>query len=304
MIARGSRYDYILVWGHGIAYLEQILAMIRSHGAFSILRIQHHVPENIDVLVDAVYSFDYAPIEHLRGKILYLKQTPNEVYFIFLENLRPEEDYFGEGPYRHMESLALKTLKERIRDRFNPRLQDGRRSEDHVIHASDNQLQTDHILRYLGSTGSGMFAPGHLALDAPYHLPQICDFTVRRVSLSALRCRLAFGNRSHHDALALGSIEMTPHFQALCGDAEPYRRYLEMFRGTALTDDHTVEKLLGLKGTFRYLAAPYQSGYIIVEEAEPGHYLILDGLHRAALLKYQGVAEVNVAVIDAGDDHA
>lgn len=296
---RRARYDYVLVWGHGIRYIDEILAAIRWHSALKIVKIVNHVPHSVEDLVEVIYSYDYAPIEHLRGKTEYLKGTPNEVYFIFVENREPGEDFFGEGPYRHIESRTLKQLKERIRDRFNPRV-DGGRSEDHVVHASDNMLQTEYILRHLGLGGVGLFARRHLALDAPYHLREISDFTIRAIPLDSLQCRIVAGGREVYVPRRVSGIEATPHYRALVGDLQAYRDYVATFRGQALTDDHCLESFLRLKDSLRYLAPPFESAYLVVEETSTGELVLLDGVHRAAILKYQGVIDLHVAVVDGG----
>lgn len=294
------RYDYFLVWGHGVEHLDGIIGMIRIHPALKIVKILNHMCLAVDHLVHAVYSFDYAPFEHLKAKTEYLKRTPREVYFIFVENRCPEEDYFGEGPYRHIESRTIKRLKEEIRNLYNGQV-DGRRSEDHMIHASDNELQTHHILRYLGFPGVQMFGKKHLALDAPYHLPEIAHFSVRDIPVSSLQCRIVAGDRDLYVPRRVAGIEQTPHYRALQGDLDAYRTYLGRFLGQALTDDHTLEGFLRLKDSFRYLSAPFQSSYVIVEECESEKFVLLDGVHRAAILKYQGVTHFHVAVIETGE---
>ena len=289
------RYDYFLVWGHGVEHLDGIIGMIRDHPALKIVKILNHVPVTVDELVHAVYSFDYAPIEHLRGKTEYLKGTPREVYLIFVENRDPDEDYFGEAAYRHIESRTVKAVKELIRDRFNPYRQ-GKRSEDHVIHASDNQLQTDHILRFLGYPGVELFGNRHLALNAPYHLGEISRYCIRYLPISALLCRIVAGERHNYEP-RLTAIDQTPHYRALCGDCDAYRLYLEKFLGTALTDDHTLAGLLRLQESLHYLAPPFDSDYVVAREGEGGTFAVLDGVHRVAVLRHRGVPALHVAVL-------
>lgn len=293
---RGIRHDYLLVWGHGIGYVEPIIEMVRANPALKIVKILNHVAGDIEELVHAVYSFDYAPLQHLKGKTRYLKQTPREVYFIFVENSSPDEDYFGEDAYRHIESLTVKLLKEEIRNRFNPRREDGTRSEDHVIHASDNQLQTDHILRYLGLPGLELFENRHFVLRAPYHLQGITEFSVMHLPLAELACSIVTGERRNFGMRLVG-IRETPHYRALCGDCDPYRRYLATYLGTALTDDHSVDKLLVLRESFCYLSSPHQCDYILVKKREEGGFQVLDGVHRAAILAHQGVDAAHFAVV-------
>lgn len=289
------RYDYFLVWGHGIGHLDQMLSMIRNHPALKVVLIKNHLPQTVEELVTVVYSFDYAPIEHLKGKTEYLKRTPCECYFIVVENHDPDEDYFGEGAFRHIESRTVKALKERIRDLCNPRF-GGRRSEEHVIHASDNQMQTDYILKYLGLTGIDCFGNGNVALNAPYHMGEIAQYSLKYVSLAALWCRIVTGPRHCYSA-ELTPVQHTPHYRALCGDCDPYRQYLATYLGTALCDDHSLYNLLRLRESFSYLQAPFDCDYVIVQETEEGKFEVLDGVHRVAVLKYQGAAAIHVVVL-------
>lgn len=289
------RYDYFLIWGHGVKFRDEILELIRSNRALKIIKILYHAPDTVEQLVQTVYSYDYAPLEHLRGKTAYLQKTPKEAYFIFVENHFPDEDYLGEGSYRHVESRTIKSMKEHIRDCFNERI-NGKRSEDHVIHASDNQMQTDYILRYLGYEGISLFKSTFLALKAPYHLRGAKAFCLRKIPLTSLLCRIMVGNREVH-VPKLAAIEETPHYRALSGQHDIYEEYISMFIGLALTDDHPLHDFLRLNKSFRYLAPPNQFSYIMVKEAAHGRFIIIDGVHRASILKYHGAQDIHVAVI-------
>lgn len=291
----GCRHDYFLVWGHGVEHLDRMLDMIRQHPAFQIAMILEHKPRSVDELVTAVYSFDYAPIEHLRGKTQYLRQTPCISYFIFVRNFAPDEDYFGEGGYRHIESRTVKALKERIRDCLNPRI-DGKRSEEHVIHASDNQLQTDHILRYLGFPGVEWLLGKNLVLNAPYHVREIERYSIRKIAIEQIRCSILTGDRYAYQTVFI-PVEETPHYRAICGDEDCYLRYLKTYRGTALTDNHMLQNLVELKKTFRYLEPPFDCDFVLVREEQDGMFSVMDGVHRLALLKYQGATALQVAVV-------
>lgn len=291
------RYDYFLIWGHGLQYYEQILNVIRSCRSYKIIKILSHSPETMEQLIHVVYSFDYAPIEHLKGKTEYLTTTPCGVMFIFVENHAPNEDYFGDGAYRHIESETIKITKETIRNIHNPRV-NGKRTEDHVIHASDNQTQTDYILRYLGYNGLDLFNNEHLALEAPYHVRKITDYCIDRISITDMKCRIVVGVQED-SAIKLVDIEETPHYKALLGDYDSYRRYINRYLGKYLTDDHSLENLIRLKTSFQYLSSPFELSYIIVESIE-GVYAIVDGLHRAAILKYQNAKDVHVSILQVG----
>ena len=74
--------------------------------------------------------------------------------------------------------------------------------------------------------------------------------------------------------------------------------YIENFSGSQLTEDYSVDRFLHLSKNFSYLGDNHSNDYIIVERIEPDRYRILDGLHRAAILKYQGQNKVIVAVVN------
>jgi hypothetical protein len=143
------RYDSILVWGNGLQYKVEIIQKIQEHPDFEVIHIVNHKPESIAEFVKAVYSFDYAPFWHLEAKIQYLLSTEPEINLVVFKNRNPDEDYLGEGDFRHLESITVKNFKDKLRDVYNERKND-RRSENHVVHATDNQKQTDYILKYIG----------------------------------------------------------------------------------------------------------------------------------------------------------
>ena len=144
-----TRMDCILIWGHGLEKFNDILNDIGANKNFKILKIQKHKPKSMRLFVKEMYSYDYAPFWHLKAKTKYLLKTEQEVCFIFIKNLDPNEDYFGENLFRHKESLTLKVFKEELRDKYSP-YENGERTHNHVIHATDSEAQTEHMLKYLG----------------------------------------------------------------------------------------------------------------------------------------------------------
>ena len=292
-----KRFDYFLIWGHGAPYREDILDIIRKQPFLDITKIINHKPKDIAKLVRTIYSHDYAPLQHLKSKTKYLLRTSPEVTFIFVHNLDAKEVYLGQGAFRHIECERIKDIKNAIRDKFNPR-KDGKRTEDHVIHASDNEPQVHHILKYLGyQDGIAYFrnTPNPL-LNLPCHLTKFTRFSVKQINLSQMFCTINGGNRTSYKKQIV-KIAATPHFACLTGAADVYQQYLSEFGGYLLADDHSVEKLLSLSSRLSYLEAPHSTAYILTEEFAPGQYVIRDGVHRASILKFRGVNSAPVAVI-------
>ena len=119
-----SHFYYFLIWGHGLKYTDNIIQMIENVKELAIRKIVYHNPKSMSRFIKQVYSYDYAPLSHLKGKTRYLKKTPRRVLFIFVENYEPNEVMYGEGEYLHRESTTIKALKESIRDKYNDRKDD------------------------------------------------------------------------------------------------------------------------------------------------------------------------------------
>jgi hypothetical protein len=289
------RYDYFLIWGNGLAYKMEILNEIASNGDFEIVKILQHRPKSIKKLVKEIYSYDYAPYWHLRGKTQYLLTTLPQVIFIFVKNKNPQEDFSGEGEFRHIESITVKILKNEIRDRFNDREED-RRTENHVIHASDNEGQVDRILKYLGYKDGLNYlkrTPNRI-LDAPYYIPEFNKFSIREVDIDNLLCNILIGTRENYYS-EIVPLEKSPQYACLCGRTGVYSEYVQEFLGGPLDQEYSVEKFLNLSKNLLY---PYKSKYILVRRLGPMEYVVLDGLHRASILKFRGQKKVSVAIIE------
>lgn len=291
-----DRYDYFLIWGNGLQYRKQILGFLREQPDMEILKVVNHKPKSIKKLVRQIYSHDYAPLQHLKIKTRYLLKTAPEVVFIFVCNLNAQESYFGTGAFRHTECLRIKQMKGVLRDQFNPR-KNGTRTEEHVIHASDNPTQVDAALKYLGfKKGLELFrnVPNPI-LSLPYYVPKFDKFNVQLLQMSQLYGNVFIGDKNY--CVEMVGLEETPQFACLIGNVSVYEDYLATYFGWLLQSDYSVEKFIALAKGFVYLSSEYPASYILAKEVRPNRYLILDGLHRASILKYQGLDMIPVAII-------
>lgn len=289
------RYDYFLIWGHGLAFKKEILNLIRQQPDLEIKKLIAHRPKSIKHLVRAVYSFDYAPYFHLRSKTRYLMDTPKEVLFVFVKNLNPDEDWIGQGEFRHVESKTLKPIKEEIRNMYNDRI-NGKRTENHVIHASDNELQTSHILNYLGVESLSYLSETTPVLNLPSYIEKYETFTIEIVDIESLKCLLLTGDRFNYKT-KLCNISESPHFLCLGKDHSIYQEYIDRFIGGPLKQDYSLERFLKLAYEFEYLQNQKSSKYIIVKPISENQYLILDGLHRASIMLLKKARQFPVAIL-------
>jgi len=294
---RKKRYGYFLIWGNGIQYKKRILEIIRKEKYVNIIRIQKYKPKSIKKFVRDVYSYDYAPFEHLEAKTRYLLKTSPNLIFIFFINKEPQERYFGEGRFRHIECERIKKLKEKLRNKFNPKI-DNIRTEEHVVHASDNEKQTDYILKYLGfKLGIRTFKKNQDSiLSIPYYLSEIKEFKIKTIKLSQLFCNILKEKKGTVYKEAV-KIEDTPHFACLNGKSEPYQIYLEKHLGNSLTCNYSIKKFIKLSKNFNYLKYPYTNNYIITKRTQNIRYLILDGVHRASILKFNKIERSPIVIL-------
>jgi len=296
-LSHKSRMDYFLIWGNGIQYKWEILDILRGKEFLEIIRIKDYYPRNIKKFVKAIYSYDYAPFQHLKAKTKYLMKSKAEVTIIFVINKNPQEKSFGEGDFRHIECINIKSIKEEIRNKYNPRV-NGKRTEEHVIHATDNESQVDYILKYLGHPEGIDYlknVPNPL-LNIPYFIPKFDEFTIKKVDFSQIYCNILTGNRLKYKTKT-HAIEESPQYRCLNGDIDVYKSYLFTFLGGPLTANYSVERFMDLANNFVYLEKPYDNNYILVKEFRSKEYLIQDGLHRASILKHRGLKNIPVAVM-------
>ncbi len=287
-----ARMDYLLIWGHGLAHTREILGMVRTHAELEIITIVKRSIADIGQFVQDVYACDTVPFQHLVAKTRYLMTTPPQVVFILLKNTRPQEKYFGEGAFRHIQCQHIKNLKEAIRNRFNPRTPQGARTEDHVVHASDYPSQVAHVLSVLGLPSLAHYQrEAHPDIDAPYHVAPLGQVTLQDVPIDSLFASI----------LGQGPVAVkdTPHYQYAIGNTAPYRAYHAQHFGLNLTDDHLPEAFDAKIRDFRYgqRLANGKRNLIVAKALGTGRYLVIDGVHRAAILASRGTERVEIAVV-------
>jgi hypothetical protein len=286
------RYDYFMIWGHGLQHTNQILEVIRSDAHLEIITVVKKNIENVASFVPDVYACDTVPFHHLMEKTRYLLTTPSQIVFVLVLNRDPQEMYFGEGPFRHIQSKRIKNVKEEIRNKFNPRHENGQRTENHVIHASDYPSQVEHLLSVLKLPPLSHYQiDPHPSIDAPYHLGRLESLQVVDVDVNSLYASIL--------GRGLMKIKDTPHYKYVVGDKMEYLEYHLNHFGAALTDDHLPESFDKKIGDFKYgkEVKPGKRNLILVKKLQDGRLQILDGVHRAAILVSRGASSIEVAMV-------
>lgn len=291
------RHDVLIIWGHGLPDLDGVLDLVRATPGFNIRRVITRDIDDLPRFVRSVYNFDYAPYRHLIDKTKYLLSVSPRAAFIVLDNLEPEEHTVGTGRFAHTECQRMTALKRAIRERFNPSA-NGKPSEHHVVHGTDHVGQTLATINLLGYRKvEDLISETSAILQTPDHLPPKQQWTLQRVDLSKVYARLANapGERLPHRIVP---IAQTPHAMHLAGDPEPYAQYWQSHRGLRLQEDHAPEAFDQLKERFDYLGQDHPDSYLLLEPLDEDRYVLLDGVHRAAILRSKGTTHLIAAVAD------
>jgi len=283
------RYDICLCWPHSRPHLDGILEEMHDpKWGLRIIRYWYYTPScSMTEFVDQVYSIDPVPNEHLKAKTAYLRTLDSKQCFVVLfENRDPEEKMTGTPPFRHVQSQKLNRLKNMIRDRYNPKRPDGKRTENHVQHFTDYETQTRFLLDLMDAPPLETY---HRYDDGPiccaWHVPPFSWQRVR-VRLEDLRVNVI--------RKGLRPIKDTPHWEYIRGDKAKYIKYWRATRGRECKDDHSPWAFDRLIRDYVYTEGLNNSILL-----GPDGRSIQDGAHRATILAARGHETIMAAKVAA-----
>lgn len=287
-----NRYDFFLIWGHGLKYKDNIIGILAKEKKFEILYIVKHKVNNMKSFIKKIYKYDYVPYFHLKNKTKYLINTQHEVMFIFLINKDPQEIWkLGHGR-GHIESHLIINKKNIIRKLFNER-RNNKLTENHVVHASDNEVQVHHALKLLGYQKGLHFFETHK--KKPFKVPHFLDlfdnYKIHEINTNEMVCNTIINNK-----ILTIPISESPQYKFLLGYEKEYQEYIEKYQGTKLKSYYDLIKYKNMLSNFTYLSKKFEGSYVIVKKVN-NSFLILDGLHRASIVKYQNNKKIVVAEI-------
>lgn len=286
-------FESVLIWGHGINYLNNILQILDKN--FEILYIKRKRIANIKQFVKDVYSHDYAPYWHLKEKVKYLMKVPDQAILIIMKSEDTEWDYLGNDLFRHKESLSIKRIKAEIRNEFNPKKNDGKPSEDHIIHTSDDEFQLYKIAA-LFDIDAHLLINNESTIKLPFYLTGAYDkFTIQKIRLTNIKARITIGKNWENFENIVTDIKNTPHYKFLDSNEMDYELYINKFIGGPITQYYNKHRYYNLSKT-KYLSQEFENSYILVTLDENGIPIIIDGLHRASLLMFNRFEDALVCI--------
>lgn len=261
-----KRDDIFIIWGNGVNHLEEIVNIIREE--YKIFFIIKHKIDDMDSFIKNIYKCDSVPWSHLVAKSRYLLKSPKYCFSVYVENENPQEKYYGAGVFRHIQCARIKSTKEKVRNKFNPKHSNGQRTEEHVIHGTDYEEQV-------------VYLKGLLKIPDKKERYKPTGQNKQTVCIEKLYCNIL--------GKGIIPIKETPHYHYLKGNKEIYKRYIMRHIGIELIHDH-------LCGSYDKLIREFdveKSDGIIVRPHD-NSFLVEDGLHRLCILLNRNYTDWNV----------
>lgn len=142
-----------IIWGHGLKYYDEIMKLIKDY--FYVVTDAYKKIDDIEEFIKQIYVEEMQTIPfHIMAKNQHLLRCNQEARLILVKPKAPLTfSCSGHGPNNERCTTFVDHFKQTIRDHYNPKQPCGKRTEDHVIHGSDDHRdyrQVENCLRAFG----------------------------------------------------------------------------------------------------------------------------------------------------------
>lgn len=143
--------ECFIIWGNGTKYFDKIFNMIK--GSFEVVTVARKDIYNMEDFVKRIYVQEIQTIpHHIMAKNRHLLECRPEAVLVLVNsngNNKPPVCK-GHGPNNQICTSFTEHFKHVVRDIYNPKQPCGKRTEDHVIHGSDDDTQVENALKAFG----------------------------------------------------------------------------------------------------------------------------------------------------------
>jgi len=305
-------YTNIIVWGHGIEYIEDILNTLMADIDCSILNITKKTYTNVQEIINQCYKLEMVNSNHIFNKTMYLRTVPNQYIHILIKNYGRSNKQYGEGTFAVTADENIVNWKWKIRNKYNPRqsgihikpLPEGV-THHHVVHVTDSDEESDYLTRtFLGNCQSH-YEPRilnnvpicriekskekiiyqHDYLSVPWHLSTPNKILVCMVNIDKIKVSVI--GKGHC------AINEAPHYMYVNEEKQPYIDYYNSNMGISLQDNHTCLQFDKLISSFVPVNYNLENTRLIIVNR---NYVCMDGLHRLSILKKHNIDNIKVAI--------
>ena len=291
-------YLNVVVWGHGIQYITDILNIIMTDIDCDILNITKHEFNNVEQIINKCYKLEMINSSHIMNKTKYLNSVKKEFIFILLKILTPKNKIYGTGDFKIIADENMVNCKWKIREKYNPRNVNVNKppltkgiTHEHVIHVTDNNEETTYLTHAFLNKYPKMYEDYDLELNnvnikIPWHIQKPKKAHVKNINIKTLYANII--NKKNC------IIEDTPHYKYVTGDTKSYSDYYSKYLGKYLQDNHTTMSFDKLIKNFNIEEYKNQQDRLIIINKDN---VVIDGLHRLSILKYDNnIENINVVV--------
>lgn len=290
-----TMYNSIIIWGHGIEYILDILNIINNNINCSILNIKRGSIDNYENFIKNIYKLEMVNSNHIFNKTQYLKSVKNEYFHILIKNYGSNIKEYGEGTFKVWADVNLVNLKWKVREMYNPKFNDPNLhpskhlspgiSHNHIIHVTDSIEECIQVSCFILNKHPQEFENKKINnIYFPWHLTIHKNINKINVNIDKLHIKLVNDPNSY-------KIIESPHYSYVCNDKSPYIKYYTKYMGTYLQDNHTPQQFDKLIEKFNADNYNFEESRLIIINS---NFQVCDGVHRLSILKKNNINNINV----------
>ena len=174
-------FNSIIVWGHGIKYIQDIIHNLMNDIDCHILNIKKFNIDNINNLISKIYKLEMVNSNHIKAKTQYLNSIEKEYIHILIKNYGSNLKEYGSGNFKVIADENLVNWKWKIRAKYNPKFSNIKKrkkplpvgiSHNHVIHVTDSNNECEYLSNeLLGNKPSFYEDRLFKNIFIPWHIP-------------------------------------------------------------------------------------------------------------------------------------
>lgn len=294
-----TMYNSIIVWGHGIEYVLDILNYINNSINCTILNVRSGSYSNHMDFIKNIYKLEMVNSKHILSKTKFLKSVSNKYFHILIKNYGSNIKQYGQGSFKVFADENIVNLKWKLREKYNPKLKNSSVqlskdlspgiSHDHIIHITDSNEECIEVCKFILNKHPREFENKKIDnIIFPWHIGLPKKMEKINIDIDKLYIRLAKDANNY-------KIIDSPHYKYLCNDKDVYINYYSKYMGTCLQDNHTPNQFDKLLETFNPNTYNFEESRLIIVNK---NFQVQDGVHRLAILKKYNIHNINVIKTD------
>jgi hypothetical protein len=289
-----TMYNSIIIWGHGIEYMDNIINSLKDNIDCDILNIKKIAVVNINDFINNCYKLEMINKNHIIAKTNYLKKVEPNVIHVLIKNYGVKYKTYGSGSFKVISDENIVNWKWKIREKFNPKQENFKKeplskgiSHNHVIHLTDTTEECNELCKYcLNKLPNNFENVFKYNIYIPWHLSvKIKNITVDKINIDDIKVNV----------INIGKTKIidSPVYQYIIGNKEPYIKYWNNNKGNKLQDDHSPKTFDKLINTFKPEQYNYNDKNLIIITP---NLIVIDGHHRISILKHAQINNIKVAI--------